>query len=287
MLTGTGHVNLKNCPPQLPVAGASDTVTTSLYSLLQQRNRCNNNDFQNIGVNGARMTSSNTLVNALARNPQHDDPLLLWIPLIGNDVCSGHHDYDHMTTVDEMYTATVATLRNLDMQLPPNSYVVSVGLVEGDLLYSTMSQLQHPIGATYENVYDFLNCMQENPCWGWLNSNATIRAFTSQRAKDLSNVYLNISSTLTFNNFKYIAYLPDWKGLFQEFVNSGQPANALIEKADGFHPAQTGNAAFAVSFFAWLSQNYPDAVGDINPHNAEIDALFPNVVPSVQSLKRK
>jgi hypothetical protein len=48
----------------------------------------------------------------------------------------------------------------------------------------------------------------------------------------------------------------------------------LIEKSDGFHPSQAGNALFATQFFAWLESEHPEALGPVNPHNAEIDALF-------------
>lgn len=50
----------------------------------------------------------------------------------------------------------------------------------------------------------------------------------------------------------------------------------LIEKADGFHPSQAGNALFATQFFAWLEAEHPEALGPVNPHNDEIDALFWN-----------
>jgi acyloxyacyl hydrolase len=50
----------------------------------------------------------------------------------------------------------------------------------------------------------------------------------------------------------------------------------LIEPADGFHPSQTGNALFAQKFFQFLEQEHPEAIGPINPYNAEIDAMFFN-----------
>ncbi len=83
---GTGHTTKDGCPPQHSIPG-HDSGVLSLYSQMKDRNLCNNNDYQNIGVNGARVTSSMNLVNALARDPANDQPLLLWMPLIGNDVC--------------------------------------------------------------------------------------------------------------------------------------------------------------------------------------------------------
>jgi hypothetical protein len=43
---------------------------------------------------------------------------------------------------------------------------------------------------------------------------------------------------------------------------------------DGFHPSQAGNALFGQKFFEFLVNEHPDALGPVNPHNAEIDALF-------------
>ena len=63
------------------------------------------------------------------------------------------------------------------------------------------SDLTHPIGVPYSDVYDFLNCLQINPCWGWLNSNETVRKFATERAQNLSKVYQKILEERTFKNF--------------------------------------------------------------------------------------
>ena len=55
-----------------------------------------NNDFQNIGVNGARSGAVHDLIDALARNPEDDHPVLLWLSLIGNDVCNGHEGITYL-----------------------------------------------------------------------------------------------------------------------------------------------------------------------------------------------
>ena len=47
----------------------------------------------NIGVNGARITSAEGLVDAFKRDKDNDKPVLLWISLIGNDVCNGHRTF--------------------------------------------------------------------------------------------------------------------------------------------------------------------------------------------------
>jgi acyloxyacyl hydrolase len=59
-----------------------------------------------------------------------------------------------------------------------------------------------------------------------------------------------------------------------EYQKSGEPLSNLIEPTDGFHPSQAGNALFASSFYTWLEENHPEALGAVNPHNAEIDKLF-------------
>ncbi len=59
-----------------------------------------------------------------------------------------------------------------------------------------------------------------------------------------------------------------------EYTQTGRPLTDLIEPSDGFHPSQTGNALFAKHFFSFLEDEHPEAIGPINPYNAEIDAMF-------------
>ena len=59
-----------------------------------------------------------------------------------------------------------------------------------------------------------------------------------------------------------------------EYADAGYDLKDLIEPSDGFHPSQAGNALFAQSFFKWIEDNHPDALGPINPHNDEIDRIF-------------
>jgi len=272
---GTGHVaSLKDCPYQYPIPGMEANQILSLYSQLRQRNRCNHNDFQNIGVNGARVTSSMQLVNALARDPLNDLPLLVYFALIGNDICNGHPNFHGMTKPNQFYEKAMETLTALDNKVPANSYVVAVGLFDGELLYATMHNHIHPTGTKYQTAYDFMNCLEENPCWGWLNSNETVRRISTVWSDTLNLVYQNISNTQSFKNFQFIFYNPKWSTIFEEYVTTGRPLTDLIEPTDGFHPSQTGNALFAKHFFAFLEEGYPEAIGPINPYNDEIDAMF-------------
>jgi len=272
---GTGHVKPEDCPYMNPVPGVENEII-SLYTQLRNRNRCNHNDFQNIGVNGARITSSMKLVDSMGRDQTVDQPALVWLALIGNDVCNGHPGFDHMTTPDDFYTHAMETLNAIDTIVPKGSHVVALALFDGELLYDTMHALQHPVGTTYEAFYDLMNCEEENPCWGWLNSDRVVRANTTKISNSLNDVYQNISDTATFKNFEFIFYSPNWAVLFSDYAAAGYPLSNLIEPSDGFHPSQAGNALFAQKFFEWLETEHPEALGPVNPHNDEIAALFPD-----------
>lgn len=275
---GTGHVDsLEKCPFQHEVPGV--TGVTSLYTKLRERNRCNHNDFQNIGVNGARMPASDGLVEAVARRTDVDHPVLLWMSLIGNDVCNGHPGNEHMTDPEKFKSDAIASLDKLDETLPAGSYVVSLGLFDGELLYDTMHDQQHPLGPSYSQVYDWMNCMGESPCWAWLNSDPDARKLATDRARELNEKYVELAATYKAKNFKYIYYPGNYMQMFKDYASAtGGIHNLpnLIEKSDGFHPSQAANALFAETFFGWLEKHHPDALGPVNPHNAEIDAMFFN-----------
>ena len=59
----------------------------SIYKYLRRWNMCNNNDFQNLGVNGGDSGNTWGNIKALKRDPQNDHPMILFLELIGNDVC--------------------------------------------------------------------------------------------------------------------------------------------------------------------------------------------------------
>lgn len=145
---------------------------SSLYLKNFHRNRCSLRDYQNIAVNGARsgaMTS--TIVKTLGRNPQSDNPLLLLLALIGNDLCSSHADFDSMTSPQNMFDNTMKTLQFLDTErLPKGSKVVIIGLADGRLLFDSLFNRIHPIGSvrndvTYSMLYDYLNCLETSVCF--------------------------------------------------------------------------------------------------------------------------
>ena len=94
----------------------------------------------------------------------------------------------------------------LDERVPEGSHLFMLGLGDGSVLYDNLHNETHPLNVTYENVYDFLNCLKISPCWGWLNKNETVRNFTTERAKNLSKVYNEIIKEHTFKNFDMAYY---------------------------------------------------------------------------------
>lgn len=180
----SGYTGYEASTTQIPVR--------SLYLHMRERNLCNHRDFQNIAVNGARSGAIKDLSQALGRNATQDHPLLMVVELIGNDVCDTHPDPSSMTTPAEFYANLMEFLPNLDARVPPGSHLVALGLVKGSLLYQTLGQRIHPIGVTYERVYNLLNCLQINPCYMWLNSNETLRQMGDQRAHELNQVWRQV-----------------------------------------------------------------------------------------------
>jgi len=160
---------------------------------LARQNQCNFRDYQNIGVNGARTGSMAPpgIIMSMARNQTYDQPgtaqpsppsrSLVWLvesynspdaeslslvfrvalvfyALIGNDVCNSGHSTSSMTTPEQFETNVLASLSYLDTVLPAGSHVVFVGLVDGRVLWDVMHNRTHPIGCTYAELYDYLNC---------------------------------------------------------------------------------------------------------------------------------
>jgi len=113
----------------------NDSMVDSIYLRMRERNLCNHRDYQNMGVNGARADSvspPNGIVNSIARNATVDNPALVFLSLIGNDVCDPHPDYEsRMTTPSDFLASTLKTLEFLDTVLPNGSHVVFIGLANG------------------------------------------------------------------------------------------------------------------------------------------------------------
>jgi len=238
---------------------------------MKSRNKCNHRDYQNIGHNGGRMRSLVEQIKALGKT---DKPYLAFVHYIGNDVCGDN--LGHMTKPAELETQMNAGLQLLDTVAKPNTKVFFVGMVDGRVLWEVMSNLIHPLGVPYRNVYQFLTCSNANPCWTWLNTNETVRNATSFRAAELSET---ISRIVTQSKGKYknleLAYkefpLPE---ALEYAKKQGIPLAKLIEPMDGFHPSHLGHNIFAELIWEYLQNNLPHFIGPFNDNNSKIAQIF-------------
>jgi acyloxyacyl hydrolase len=215
----------------------------------------------------------------LARNSKKNvKPLLLYYSMVGNDVCSGHETFNTMTTPLEYYDRIMRALQKAETFLPAGSHVVLIPLVDGRILYDTMHARIHPIGSTnndvtYEQFYNYLNCLDTSPCWGWMNSNATIRNTTWKMASAMNAQLPKIVNNTkgVFKNFD-VHYLGNiFDGALSSFP---LPKYMLIEPVDGFHPSQWGNSWIGDYLFnATLAAGI---IGPRNPNNNDIVAKFGN-----------
>lgn len=267
----TGFRNTEDCPTTTNVA------MNSIYQRMRARNLCMHRDFQNIGVNGARVGSiASSIINSFQRNPQTDRPLLVFWALIGNDVCNGHPGMGSMTTVAEFQASVLQGLAYLDTVLPKGSHVAFLGLADGTILWNITHTLTHPLGVGYPALYEYLACNGATPCWGWMNANATWRNLTQQRANELSAVYDTIiaQNNQTYKNFDMYHVQVDWVSLVAEYVAAGGNPADIIEPVDGFHPSQTGQQLLAEVVWDELATNRPTWLPRVNPYNAQIAAQF-------------
>jgi len=248
------------------------TPMDSIYSRLRARNQCNHRDYQNIAVNGMRSHATIDLMSSIARNQSTDYPALVLLELIGNDVCSGHHTCDACTTVADCTKNILAVLNQLDLILPAGSHVAMMGLANGSILWDEMHARSHPIGATYHEVYDFLNCLEISPCWTWMNSNQTVRDTGDARAANLSLVYAEIVKSYQFKNFDMHYYPFPIQAIIQAWEKQGGELWQLIEPIDGFHPNQQFNVLLAQYF--WSSLEELGWLGNVNPFNDQITKVF-------------
>ena len=267
----TGHQNTSKYAPLV------EGPMMSVYSLLREHNACNHRDYQNIGVNGADSRDLPAWVDILARNRNTDKPILAFFAMVGNDVCGRQKSIDAMTTPEEYYASVLEAVRRADAKLPKGSHVVLFPLVDGRILYDAMHAELHPIGqynkdVTFETFYDYLNCLDMSPCWGWMNSDATVRnltfAHTSKLNAQLPRIVAETAGTLSSITVHFAgSLLDDVVGGFK-----GRKAD-LIEPVDGFHPSQLANALLGNVTFHKLK-----SIGVIpiapNPNNAAILRQF-------------
>lgn len=158
-------------------------------------------------------------------------------------------------------------LDTIDQNVPAGSHMVIFGIGDGGILYDNLHAETHPLNVTYATVYDFLNCLKISPCWSWLNSNETVRKFTSERAKNLSKVYAEIIAEKTYKNFDMVYYdFPAMEILERKVLEGGDPKK-MIERCDGFHPNGEFHSYLADWLWVKIKHEHPEWIGERNPHN--------------------
>lgn len=81
------------------------------YFIENYYNRYCNKDIKFLKVDGGRSSSTIHNMKALARDRNNDHPLLVFLELIGNDVCSKHPEVEHMTSTTE-FKSNILTILN-------------------------------------------------------------------------------------------------------------------------------------------------------------------------------
>ncbi|XP_065843425.1 acyloxyacyl hydrolase-like [Oscarella lobularis] len=257
--------------------------TQSIYNYLLNWNRCNRNDFQNLAFNGATMKSvSEQLPHQWSRRSIFDKPALVILATIGNDVCNGHvtDTLAHMTTPEDMtFYAKNVLLQLNDDRLRKGSHVIIIGTADGRLLYDQLHARYYPLGklrrdVTYSDFYEWLTCLHENPCIGYLSSNETLRNLTYQRSQELNQALSDVVAQFRSDVIDVHFYADLYKDTFTELKETW-PEDKLwevVEPVDGFHPGQVFEATSAKILWRWIQKTIPHAIGPSNQYNGEIDA---------------
>lgn len=123
--------------------------------------------------------------------------------------------------------------------------MIVTGLANGSILYDTLSNKMNPFGVPYPVFYDFLNCLEISPCWGWMNSDKAARDGTTARAMDLNKVYLELIEQYKFKNFEIVYLDVPMDEVFKRANEMGFTDQDCIEPVDGFHPSQLTNYLLA------------------------------------------
>eukprot|EP01091_Cochliopodium_minus_P012530 TRINITY_DN3815_c0_g1_i1.p1 TRINITY_DN3815_c0_g1~~TRINITY_DN3815_c0_g1_i1.p1 ORF type:complete len:559 (+),score=123.51 TRINITY_DN3815_c0_g1_i1:470-2146(+) len=272
----TGHDTTPTCPYS-PLS----TGVNSIYLRMRERNRCNHRDYQNISVNGARSSPmGNVIINTTARTLQ-DKPAIVFYALVGNDVCDHEPGNHSLVPPHEFHMNILHGLDYLERTLPNNSHVVFVGLEHGEM-WDIMANRSYPnntLGGDiiYSQLWDYLNCLNISPCFGWLNSNATQRNVTVWWAQQLDNELIKIAAT-NKNYTKFdLTYIenPDAINTLA-WVNSGGQAHDMLEWVGGGHPSQLQHEMTANYIWNQLVTNFSHVIGPVNPFNSQIESIFGN-----------
>ncbi|XP_038951944.1 acyloxyacyl hydrolase isoform X2 [Rattus norvegicus] len=218
--------------------------------------------------------------SGLSRNQALDHPAIVIYAMIGNDVCNGRADtIPGMTTPEQMYANVMQTLKHLNSHLPNGSHVILYGLPDGTFLWDSLHNRYHPLGqlnkdVTYAQFFSFLSCLQVSPCNGWMSSNKTLRALTSERAEQLSNILKKIATTKTFANFDLFYMDFAFHEIIEDWQKRGGQPWQLIEPVDGFHPNEVASLLLANRVWKKIQLQWPHVLGKENPFNSQIEEVF-------------
>mmetsp|Transcript_42450 Transcript_42450/g.107131 ORF Transcript_42450/g.107131 Transcript_42450/m.107131 type:complete len:574 (+) Transcript_42450:64-1785(+) len=257
---------------------------SSVYMKLVERNRCNHRDFQNLAVNGADSGLSVNNLHALGRHQDRDQPMLFFHALIGDDICD-HRSVEGWTPVNKFYQSVMTNLEYLNTTLPAGSAVVFIGIIDGRVIWDTLHTKDYPwtgqqpggkfLGTNYPDFWTFMNCLDISPCWGWLNTNATIRGEATAHANQLNQVLRDIVSNTTFSNFKMTYYDFPMEAMFSHWkTTTGRPVLELFEPFLGMHTTQGAVASLAEVLWGKLEKDHPEFLGAVNPNNDKIKQIF-------------
>lgn len=253
----------------------------SVYLRMLERNRCMWNDFQNLAVNGADSQLSVNNLHAFSRNQKTDRPVLFFQTLIGDDICD-HRSESGWTEPPQFAAAITQNLEYLNTKLPPGSFVVNIGLIDGRVIFDTLHDEPYPFSpqslggnATYETWWNFQTCLGTVVCWGWMVDNATIRDQASARARELNAVFKNITYTQTYSNFEMTYYDFPIAKMFATLEAQGGTPIDFFEPFLGLHPTQHAVAILGQILYDEIDHDFGDrALGPVNPNNARIIELF-------------
>ena len=185
--------------------------------------------------------------------------------------------------LNALYQNSLETMEYLNSVLPKGSTVLWSGVVDGRILYGGMHDKIHPLGEMFGNVryrdlYDYLNCLEISPCYGWLTSDKNLREASSARAREQTMAlktllrdypdehWLNINNL--FYEFDMVQLVGEW------LDNGGKAISDVIDPTDGFHPSQAGMALQAKYMWKLLLEGKDDVIGKRNPFNDEIMIRF-------------
>eukprot|EP01104_Vermistella_antarctica_P016651 TRINITY_DN5718_c0_g1_i1.p1 TRINITY_DN5718_c0_g1~~TRINITY_DN5718_c0_g1_i1.p1 ORF type:complete len:191 (+),score=26.98 TRINITY_DN5718_c0_g1_i1:223-795(+) len=186
-----------------------------------------------------------------------------------------------MTSVEDFRASIHKLLVGLDSKVAPGSHVLFIGFDDLSVAYEIQRNRTHPIGTTYERVFEYLNCLEISVCWAWTTTNATARQAASLRAREYESVYRSFvnaskNGTTKFINFD-LEYL-EWplQPILAAWTSEGRDPGLLYEPVDGLHPSGAFLSQLALWVWSTLEKEAPHFLPPRNPNNQLIVDTFGN-----------